>query len=244
MSGRVGSITTGIITDGLVFNMDAANRASTVPSSATSTAFNTIDTSISGAFVNGTIYDSSTISPSYGFDGTGDYIDINNESYFDYNEFLTSECWIYLNGTSRCSLIGKGPGQASAGGWMWDYGGFNSGQIEFVAIGGSSKYINIGTSLSVTAWHHVVATFNSTLSGNSKLQLYVDGEIVSSPTYTTSGVMGTILNNNYDVRIGARSDTGNLPLNGNIQSLRLYNRALSATEILHNYNALKGRFDL
>ena len=28
MSGRVGSITTGIIADGLVFNMDAANRAS------------------------------------------------------------------------------------------------------------------------------------------------------------------------------------------------------------------------
>ena len=28
MSGRVGSITTDIIADGLVFNMDAANRAS------------------------------------------------------------------------------------------------------------------------------------------------------------------------------------------------------------------------
>ena len=31
MSGRVGSITTDIIADGLVFNMDAANRASTIP---------------------------------------------------------------------------------------------------------------------------------------------------------------------------------------------------------------------
>jgi len=244
MGIRRGSISTPIIADGLVFNMDAANRASTIPSSATTKAFNTIDTAVSGSFSSTGIWDSSTITPSLAFGGISDYIDINNESYFDFNEFLTSECWVYLNDTSRCSLIGKGPGQASAGGWMWDYGGFNSGQIEFVAIGGSSKYINIGTSLSVTAWHHVVATFNSTLSGNSKLQLYVDGEIVSSPTYTTSGTMSTILNNNYDVRIGARSNTGNIPLNGNIQSLRLYNRALSANEVLHNYNALKSRFGL
>ena len=35
MSGRVGSITTDIVSDGLVFNMDAANRASTIPSSTT-----------------------------------------------------------------------------------------------------------------------------------------------------------------------------------------------------------------
>ena len=47
---KYGSITTGIIADGLVFNMDAANRASTIPSTSTTTAFNTVDTAISGAF--------------------------------------------------------------------------------------------------------------------------------------------------------------------------------------------------
>ena len=31
MSGKIGSITTDIIKNGLVFNMDAANRASYVP---------------------------------------------------------------------------------------------------------------------------------------------------------------------------------------------------------------------
>ena len=39
---KVGSITTDIIKNGLVFNMDAANRASTIPSSATTKAFNTV----------------------------------------------------------------------------------------------------------------------------------------------------------------------------------------------------------
>jgi hypothetical protein len=31
---------------------------------------------------------------------------------------------------------------------------------------------------------------------------------------------------------------------GNMGSAQIYNRALSATEILHNYNALRGRFGL
>ena len=76
MSGRVGSITTDIIADGLVLNMDAANRASTIPSTSTDKTFNTIDLSQSGSFAaDATVYDSSTISPSYAFDGTGDYID-------------------------------------------------------------------------------------------------------------------------------------------------------------------------
>ena len=74
---KYGSITTGIIADGLVFNVDPANRASTIPSSTTSKTFNTLDTSISGSFINDTIYDSSTISPSYAFDGTGDYIAVS-----------------------------------------------------------------------------------------------------------------------------------------------------------------------
>ena len=43
MSGRVGSITTGIIADGLIFNMDAANRASYVPDATLS--YNTTDLS-------------------------------------------------------------------------------------------------------------------------------------------------------------------------------------------------------
>ena len=43
---KYGSITTGIIADGLVFNMDPANRASIIPSTDTITGFNTIDTNI------------------------------------------------------------------------------------------------------------------------------------------------------------------------------------------------------
>ena len=80
MGIRRGEITSKIISDGLVFNMDAANRASTVPISTITTSFNTIDTSISGAFSDNGIFDSSTITPSFAFGGTDDYIETSYDS--------------------------------------------------------------------------------------------------------------------------------------------------------------------
>ena len=46
-----GEITTRIVKDGLVFNMDPANRASTIPSTSTTKTFNTINLSQSGSIV-------------------------------------------------------------------------------------------------------------------------------------------------------------------------------------------------
>ena len=57
MSGRVGSITTEIIADGLEFNVDPANRASYIPDATTS--FDTVNNSTvtieNGNYTNGTI---------------------------------------------------------------------------------------------------------------------------------------------------------------------------------------------
>ena len=64
---KYGSITTGIIADGLVFNVDPANRASTIPSTSTLKTFNTINSSQSGSFNSTGIFDSSTITPSFAF---------------------------------------------------------------------------------------------------------------------------------------------------------------------------------
>ena len=57
---------TNIVKDGLVFLIDAANPRSTIPSASTTETFNLINPSISGSFINDTMYDSSTVSPSYG----------------------------------------------------------------------------------------------------------------------------------------------------------------------------------
>jgi len=41
-----------------------------------------------------------------------------------------------------------------------------------------------------------------------------------------------------------RNVANSIGYNGNLACISIYNRALSAEEVLHNYNALKGRFGL
>ena len=66
---KFGSVTTGIIADGLVFNMDAANRASTIPSTSTLKTFNTVDTSISGSIITDATWEDGS-PPTFDFDGS------------------------------------------------------------------------------------------------------------------------------------------------------------------------------
>ncbi len=70
-----GSITTPIVTDGLVFNMDAANRASTIPSTSTLKTFNTIDLTQSGSIITDSTWEDGS-PPTFNFDGTDGYISL------------------------------------------------------------------------------------------------------------------------------------------------------------------------
>ena len=74
MGIRRGSISTPIIADGLVFNMDAANRASYIESA--DKAYNTLDLSVSGSIYNDP--SGSLGSPkAWDFDGVDSYIKYN-----------------------------------------------------------------------------------------------------------------------------------------------------------------------
>ena len=49
-------------------------------------------------------------------------------------------------------------------------------------------------------------------------------------------------NSGFTTRLGYASGGGYPYFNGNISQIQIYNRALSATEILQNFNALRGRY--
>ena len=95
MSGRVGSITTGIIADGLVFNMDAANRASYIPNATTS--YNTLDLNQSGSLQddNGSGMYSSDNQGTWVFDGIDDYIQplVNGKGTIFDTQTFTIQAW-------------------------------------------------------------------------------------------------------------------------------------------------------
>jgi len=226
MAGSIGNITTDIIKNGLVFNMDAANRASTIPSSATTKTFNTIDTAVSGSFINGTEYDSSTITPSYVLDGTTDYIDIGTISSLNANTNFSISLWcnesvrrytgtIFSSGTGTGNLISVSS---------------RNGTISIFVGNSGYKSINL---VSLNVWHHVVLTVDNTTA-----KVYINnGSPTTETVGSTSSVSGTL------AKIGELSFLSGYNFDGNIGPIHIYNRTLSASEVLHNYNALKSRFE-
>ena len=238
MGIRRGSISTPIIVDGLVFNMDAANRASTIPSTSTDKAFNTIDTTVSGSFINDTFYDSSTISPTFAFDGTNDFIDLSSLTSYSSNDPHTYSAWINSN-----SLSG-GAGYK----WILNNGAAGTGtslvtsndKIGFFWQGGNAMKRGSIT-LSTSTWYNLTTCYHGS---SLTYDMYVNGvlDTSSNTSSATAGSATTWSSGNSNPRYGAWFND-NYDWNGNIGPLQVYNRALSANEVLHNYNALKSRFE-
>jgi len=226
MGIRRGSISTPIIADGLVFNMDAANRASTKPISTITTSFNTIDTSIVGTFSDNGIFDSSTITPSFAFGGTDDYIDCGNQSSLSFTSNFSVCAWMKSSDqTSYAVAVAKS-----------DNNGYSmqmraaENQFRFNINDGSWKNANYSLSpIDNGNWYYVVGTHDG-----STIKIYVNA------VKGTDGSAGSATTNSRSFFIGAEH-TGQY-FKGNIGPVHVYNRVLSAEEVLYNYNGLRGRF--
>jgi len=86
-------------------------------------------------------------------------------------------------------------------------------------------------------WYNFVATHTHT----GPISFYVDGELVhtSSSSYSTSR---TFANWSFGAGSVTSGLNGNEEWDGDISSISIYNKALTAAEVQQNYNALKGRY--
>jgi hypothetical protein len=95
---------------------------------------------------------------------------------------------------------------------------------------------NIGSdSTATTNWTHIVGTYDGSIQ-----RMFVN-TVQQTTTNSISGTLnigGTLL-----VNI-ARQTTGTAFFNGKVPMVRVYNRALTASEIQQNFNALRGRFGI
>ena len=229
-----------MITDGLVFCFDAGNTKS-YPGSGTIWS-DLSSTAITGSLTNGPTFNSAN-GGSIIFDGTNDFVDLGNRSEFAFTSGRFSiEAWVFVSsswtaGDQYPNLISKG---ATAG---WDTDGWSlfvfrdrpsTGQFTWgCGIRNGATRINPErNNFTVNQYHHIVATLNGTTC-----ILYEDGVQVQTASQTVNPA--TSVDN---VFIAKDSTPRYLP--ARIPIVKLYNRALSATEVLQNYNALKGRFGL
>jgi hypothetical protein len=226
-----------IVTDGLVLALDAGNTKS-YPGTGT-TWFDK-----SGRGNNGTLFNDPTFNSGNGgsivFDGTNDYIDLGNNSSITTFTSLTINTWVKpvtLPGFfNQGRIIIRGDDSYRL--YWYDNGVGSSNKLYFFSsdIGETGLADSVGyltSNFTVNSWYNITALYNG-----SQTQLFVNGSLVA----TSAGKSGTITGTN-NIQLG-RSNGNEYFLNGNIASIQLYNRALSASEVLQNYNATKGRFGL
>jgi hypothetical protein len=215
-------------TNGLVFCVDVADKNS-YPGSGT-TWSDVSGTDNTGTLTNGPTFNSAN-GGSIVFDGTDDYVNYGNVLAGLTN--LTLECFVKFGtqSTSYNGIISKTLDNTN--GWEIRTGGYTSttttAQFRYVGDNGSPDF----GALTNGIWYHLTAT------GILGSQLvYINGSIYNSGTY--AGIPSA---NSNSLVIGKLAYAG-LYANMSLAYARIYNRALTASEIQQNYNATKSRFGL
>ncbi|DAZ85577.1 TPA_asm: structural protein [Altiarchaeum virus] len=162
------------------------------------------------------------------FDGVNDYIDCGNNASLDFptNDF-TLELWTKSDYTEKTGgLITKGDinikgytlQQTGSAPFNWYFGVYD---------GTTFRQVNLPL-YQTWDWSHIVC-----IKTNNHIEVWING----TKTGKFNGVIGDISNPTKNLIIGRR---GTYPsFNGTIDEFRIYNKALTPTEILQKYNYMK-----
>ena len=240
-----------IVEDGLVLALDAANVKSYPGSGAN---WNNLAGTVTGSLVNGPSLDTDNVGSIY-FDGSNDYgVIAHSDLTYDRTAF-TVEVFVkpwaihsgYRNGPFNkwntgggtvnefAISFGTGSSGLAPGAFTvqsWDTTGGSYGKGAYTA-GGTTNY-------EVGKWTHLVGTF---FSGSVKF--YKDGVLEGvnedwASAYSYAKTVDTL-----SFKIADFNETTYFGAKANIAQIRMYSgKALTASEVLQNYNATKGRFGL
>jgi hypothetical protein len=215
-----------IVTDGLVLYLDAGNQLSYPGSGTTWTDLSR--SMLSGSLINGPTYSSANLG-SVIFDGSDDYVSCDVSANIQDN-IGTCCCWVKTStpGSGFRGIIVKQQG----------WGLFVVDGVFSTYDWGNPNIRSTGINIATGIWNYVAMSFTN-ISGtpSNNASLYLNGSLVLITTIQKSSPTPT-------VTLASGSPGGSQFLNGNISQASLYNRALSAQEVLQNYNATKTRFGL
>jgi len=243
------------VTDGLVLWLDAGNNASYMNSSSYydcgygcqyygsdpgCTNCSTQIKDMSGYGNDGTLSGATIVYDNYGgtmsFNGTTNFVQVSDSSSLTNTSTLSINIWFKLSAFDG-ALIGKGTSDTDE-----EYTIQVGATYIYFDVGiGSGPYTQPAASLSTDTWYNVSAT-HSRVAGSSTLIVYLNGVALAGSTVNPTN---TPNDNSYPVSIGRRwYNSQSTPSNGKIAIVQIYNRTLSSTEVLQNFNAGRQRFGI
>jgi hypothetical protein len=222
-----------IVTSGLVMNIDASQLRSYSGSGTTWT-------DLSGNNNNGALTNGPTFSNANGgiitFDGINDYCAITNLVNLN-NTSATHEIWVKLNAPNdglQQQIFART--NTNAGTFnITKISGTNLFQMNYRNSANTQATVTLNT-LPSTNWVHIVITYDG-----SVFNAYING-VLDTTTSAVTGALNT--GGTFAMALAAQTTGATAFCPCNIGLARAYNRALSAIEVLQNFNVTRIRFNL
>jgi hypothetical protein len=232
-----------IVTDGLVFCVDAGDKMSYPGAGTTWTDLS--KNRNNGTLVNGPTFNSAN-GGSIVFDGTNDTVICTNNNLgdkFDLNQPHTFMFWINKLSNSRGRGILRV--ENSSGDlalrvlFNKEFGSANIAWLPYNTSNQQSECDTANSSFSLNQWQHLCFRHTgNTVTAN--MQWYVNAVEVSYRS-RYAGNHSSMRTLDGEIKIGD-SEWNNRFLDGSLANMLLYNRRLTPDEIRQNYNATRGRF--
>jgi len=183
---------------------------------------------------------------SLNFDGTDDYVDLGNPSSLSLTGAMTISAWVKNSTSGHQSPEYRGvvtKGGISTSNTAFDFGvRLNANPTHTlyflwyngVTINGA-EWQNI-SNLTDQAWHHIVGVRNS----SNQIIFYVDGSQAGGATLVYG--TGAPVDGGQNVLVGKETSSSNSqgPFPGQIDDVRIYNYALTGTQVKLLYNQNSG----
>ena len=246
--GVRGNYSGGIVRNGLVVLLDAG-KVDSYPK--VSNLWNDIGVNTNNSTLNGGYTFSSSDGGSVQLNGTTAYVacglaqSIGADPFLPFSMVVWSKKIATIANTPQ-TIVERYQGTNAVlyrFGWqiVYDYrsSGFSEGDITIHMNNSqnSDSYITATNSNPVNQWKHITFTYDGSVG-----YLYVDGNLMSSANRPTPHPSGGISANSRNLNLGYLSVHNSQFLNGNIAQLLVYNRTLTATEVMQNFTATRSRF--
>ncbi len=159
------------------------------------------------------------------FDGSDDYVNAGNNSSLNFTNSLTIAAWVKTNDIANTTQGIMDKFDGSNGFFLRRWGDF-----QILVKNGGTDYYTYDTT-PTTEWFYLAGVVDPT---NNRLKFYVNGVLKKEVTGYYAPATAT------NLLIGTTGPSANgVRWNGLIDEVRIYNRALSATEIKAIYDATK-----
>ena len=153
----------------------------------------------------------------YDFAGDGNYIELQNESAFDFTTRFSVSLWMSSSNPQNAwaQLIGKGDSAWAIERQM------ATNRVSFTTFAPSPDNMVGSTNVFDGQWHHLAVVYD----GTQKI-LYVDGQVDAQKAYSA-----TVNTNNVSVRLGYNSEYSSGQYDGLLDDVRIFSRPLSSSEV-------------